>query len=327
MATIKDVAHYAGVGIATVSRVINDHPSVHPDTKEKVLEAIAALNYIPNQIARNMTAQRSGIIAFVVPFSYHLFFSEMIFHVEQALAQHNLRLMVCNSGADAKQELDLLSMQAKNQVDGIIFLTSNNIEDQIDPSKPLISFDRRLKGVPFVSSDNYEGGRLAAKTLLDAGAKKLLYIGDDAQGELSSITTEVSKRRQGFKDYLDEVGFKTYSLIEYPQGDMFIPKPFIEKMIQSHLDVDGIFTISDELAHYVIKVLYENGKNVPNDIRLVGYDGTENPFMDIAPITSIRQPVEAMASYIVEQMIERLAGTPIKSKIFPVTLRSGKTCE
>lgn len=326
MATIKDVAHYAGVGIATVSRVINNHPSVHPDTKEKVLKAIAALNYIPNQIARNMTAQRSGIIAFVVPFSYHLFFSEMIFHVEQALAQHNLRLMVCNSGADARQELDLLGMLAKNQVDGIIFLTSNNIEHLIDPSKPLISFDRRLKDVPYVSSDNFEGGRLAAQTLLNAGATKLLFIGDDAQGELSSITTEVSKRRQGFKAYLDDVGFTNYSIVEYPQGDMFIPKSFIETMIESHSDVDGIFTISDELAHFVIKILNKHGKEVPRDIKLIGYDGTENPFMDIAPITSIRQPVEAMAQYIVAQLIQRLSGTPIQSKIFPVSLRPGKTC-
>lgn len=326
MATIKDVAKYAGVGIATVSRVMNNHPSVHPATKEKVLQAIAALDYIPNQIARNMTSQRSGIIAFVVPFSYHLFFSEMIFHVEQALAQHNLRLMVCNSGSDAHQELDLLGMLAKSQVDGIIFLTSNNIEHLIDPSKPLISFDRRLEGVPYVSSDNYAGGQLAAKTLLEAGAQKLLFIGDDAQGELSSITTEVSKRRQGFKDYLDQVGFNHYSLIEYPQGDMFIPKAFIQTMIESHLDVDGIFTISDELAHFVIKILHENGKHVPQDIKLVGYDGTENPFMDITSITSIRQPVEAMAHYIVEQMVSRLHGSPIQSRVFPISLRPGKTC-
>lgn len=326
MATIKDVAKYAGVGIATVSRVLNNHPSVHPATKDKVLQAIAALDYIPNQIARNMTSQRSGIIAFVVPFSYHLFFSEMIFHVEQALARHNLRLMVCNSGSNAQQELDLLGMLAKNQVDGIIFLTSNNIEHLIDPSKPLISFDRRLEGVPYVSSDNYAGGQLAAKTLLASGAKKLLFIGDDAQGELSSITTEVSKRRQGFKDYLDRVGFHDYSLIEYPQGDMFIPKAFIQTMIESHLDVDGIFTISDELAHFVIKILHENGKNVPQDIKLVGYDGTENPFMDITPITSIRQPVEDMANYIVDQMVQRLNGLPIQNRVFPISLRPGKTC-
>ncbi len=326
MATIKDVAKQAGVGIATVSRVINQHPSVSADTKEKVLHAIADLNYTPNQIARNMTAQKSGIIAFVVPFSSHIFFSEMIYHVERLLAKHHLKLMVCNSGADAKQELDLLGMLAKNQVDGIILLTSNNIENKIDPTKPLISFDRRLQGVPFVSSDNYQGGQLAAKCLVDAGAKNILFIGDDAQGELSSIDTEVSKRRRGFKDYLDRIGFSDYEIIEYPQGDMFIPKPFIKTMINARPDVDGIFTISDELAHFVIKVLHEAGRRVPEDVRVIGYDGTENPFMDIAPITSVRQPVEAMADYIVKQMVNRLSGGVIDSQIFPVSIRPGTTC-
>lgn len=325
MPTIKDVARHAGFGIATVSRVINNKGGVSKKTKEKILASIQALQYTPNEIARNMTRQQSSIVAIVIPFSQHLFFAEMIFHIESHLAAHNMRLMVCNSGSDVDKEKELIGMLNRNQVDGIIFITSNDIEHEIDPRLPVISFDRRFKGIPCVSSDNYAGGILAAQTLLEAGAQRLLYIGDDAQGELTTIKTEVSKRRLGFVDYLKSVGFSDYAIIEYPQGDIFIPREYIQTTLESYLDYDGIFAISDELAHFVVKTLKGFGKKVPSDIKVIGYDGIENPFLDIEPLTSIAQPIDQIAESLVKKVLARINKEDVSDEMYPIYLKSGIT--
>jgi DNA-binding LacI/PurR family transcriptional regulator len=325
MPNIKDVAAKANVGIGTVSRVLNNSDKVSLKTRKKVERVIKELGYIPNQIARNMTNQKSNIIGFIVPFSNHVFFAELIFHVENALSNLNYKLMVCNSGSDPEKELELIGMLKKNQVDGIIFLTSNDIDKEIPRDYPVISFDRRFKGIPFIASDNYAGGQLAAKTLIDAGAKNLLFIGDDAQGELSSIETEVSKRRRGFVDYLNEHNIKNYKIVEYPQGNIFLPKSYIKSMIQDLKDIDGIFAISDELGHTIVNHLSKKGIQFPKDIKLIAYDGIENPFLDMTELTSIKQPVKEMAEIIAEKLVKRIHGEPIEDTILPITLKLGET--
>lgn len=323
MATIKDVAKKAGVGIATVSRVLNNQPRVKESTRLKIQAVINDLGYTPNEIARNMTKQRSGIIGFVVPYSHHIFFASLIYHLENALSQLNYKLMVCNSGSDAQKEIELIGMLKNQQVDGIVFLTSNDVEKLIPKNYPVISFDRRFKGIPYVTTDNYKGGQIAAKTLIASGAKKLLFIGDDAQGELSRITTEVSKRRLGFVDYLDQIGFKDYKSIEYPQGDLFIPKNFIREIVYRHLDYDGIFAISDELGYTLIQLFQEMGKKIPDDIKIISFDGIEGPFFNLGGLTAIQQPIEAIGFHIAANMIAMIEGDSVEDVILPVTLRKG----
>jgi LacI family transcriptional regulator len=323
MVTIKEVAQKAGVGIATVSRVLNKQPRVKESTRIKVQAVINELGYIPNEIARSMTRQRSGIIAFVVPYSHHIFFASLIYHLENALAPLNYKLMVCNSGSDAQKEIELIGMLKNQRVDGIVFLTSNDVETLIPKGYPVISFDRRFEGIPFVTTDNYKGGQMAAKTLLEAGAKRLLFIGDDAQGELSKITTEVSKRRIGFTDYLDSIGYTDYKVIEYPQGDLFIPKNFIRQLVKNHLDVDGIFAISDELGYTLIQIYQELNIKVPDDIKIISFDGIEGPFFNLGGLTAIQQPLEAIGFHIASNIVAMVEGDTVDDVILPVSLRRG----
>ncbi|MDA3932300.1 MAG: LacI family DNA-binding transcriptional regulator [Tenericutes bacterium] len=325
MANIKDVANKAGVGIATVSRVINNSGYVKKETRDKIEKVIKDIGYVPNEIARSMTKQQTNIIAFILPNSSHIFFSELLYHVENELYEHGYKLMVCNSASNLDKELDYISMLNKNRVDGIIFLTSSDIEKYLNPSLPIISFDRHFKTIPFVASDNYHGGRLAAEVLLHTNPKRMLFIGDDAQGELSSITTEVSKRRIGFSDYLKEKGFKNLKIIEYPQGSEYIPEKFIRELIQDNLDFDAIFAISDILAHIVIETLEKNGRRVPEDVKVIGYDGV-NSYLNLGKqISSIKQPVKSLAKVISDSILKRIQGDPVESTILPVIYKSGDT--
>lgn len=323
MATIKDVAKKAGVGIATVSRVLNNQPRVKEETRLKVQAVIEELGYTPNELARSMTKQRSGIIGFVVPYSHHIFFASLIYHLENALSHLNYKLMVCNSGSDAQKEIELIGMLKNQRVDGIVFLTSNDVEKEIPKDYPVISFDRRFEGINYVTTDNYKGGQIAAKTLLESGAQKLLFIGDDAQGELSRITTEVSKRRKGFVDYLDERGFEDYKVIEYPQGDLFIPKNFIREIVLRHQDYDGIFAISDELGYTLIQLYQELGKKIPDDVKIISFDGIEGPFFNLGGLTAIQQPIEAIGFHIAANITAMIEGETVKDIVLPVILRRG----
>ncbi len=325
MSNIKDVAKKAGVGIATVSRVLNNSGYVKKETRERIERVIYEIGYVPNEIARSMTKQKTRIIAFIVPHSNHIFFSQLIYFVEKALYEFGHKLMVCNSGSNREKELDLINMLKNNRVDGLILLTSNDIENYIKPHLPIVSFDRRFKGIPFVASDNYEGGRLAAKKLLSYNPKKLLFIGDDAQGELSDIKTEVTKRRLGFVDYLKTQNFSNYSVIEYPLGDLFVPKNFLEMMIREHADVDGIFTISDMVAEVIINELKRLGKRIPEDIKVVGYDGVKGYLNLGLTISSIAQPTEELAKHLVEVLLQKIHGLEAHDIILPVSYVDGDT--
>ena len=325
MASIKDVAKKAGVGIATVSRVINNSGYVKKETREKVEKVIAELEFRPNEIARSMTKQKNGIVAFIIPNSTHLFFGELVHYVEQELFKYGYKLLICNSSEMIEKEIVYLDMLKNNRVDSVIFLTNNDIEGYLDKDLPLISFDRRFEGVPCVASDNYSGGLMAAEYLISKGCKQLMFIGDDAQGETTKVVTEVSKRRIGFMEYAAKHLKKPVLNIEYPLGD-YIRIPYsVHEKINAHSEVDGIFCISDAVATEVIIELEKNGRKVPEDVRVMGYDGGRS-FNNLGKsLTSIGQDPEKIATAIVEIINSYYGKEPVSNKIIPVFFAQGQT--
>jgi DNA-binding LacI/PurR family transcriptional regulator len=325
VSNIKDVAKKAGVGIATVSRVINNSGYVKKSTRVKVEKVIQDIGYVPNEIARSMTMQKNNIVAFILPNSTHLFFGELLYYVEAELFKHGYKLMICNSSEQLSKEIVYLEMLKNNRVDGVILLTNNDVESYIDKTKPVVSFDRIFEGVPFVASDNYQGGVLAAKKLLSKGCKKFMFIGDDAQGDTTTVFTEVTKRRLGFNDYLKSQGINQVINIEYPLGDYVVSEDYIHDLMSTYKDVDGIFAISDAAAAAVIKEIEKSGKKVPEDVKVIGFDGGRS-FLNLGKkITSIGQSPDLIAKAICEIILQRKDNTLIENRIVPVYLVDGDT--
>lgn len=325
MASIKDVAKKAGVGIATVSRVINDSGYVKKETREKIERVIKEINYVPNEIARSMTKQKNNIVAFIVPNSKHLFFGELIYYVEMELFNYGYKLMVCNSEEQVEKEIAYLEMLKNNRVDACIILTNNNIEDYFVEGLPLISFDRHFEGFPFIASDNYKGGELAASHLIKQGCKKIMFVGDDAQGEDIEIVSEVAKRRDGFLHYASEFKDVTTLLLEYPlDGYMNIPN-YIRERIGEHPEIDGIFCVSDAVAANVILELERLGRNVPNDVKVIGFDGGRS-FINLGKsMTSIGQNPEEIAKAIGEMIETYYKKEKVENRIIPIYFQNGET--
>lgn len=323
MPTIKDVAKEAGVGIGTVSRVTNQSGYVKEETRLKIEEAIKKLGYKSNEIARSMIKQKNGIVAFIIPNSYHLFFGELLQFVEEELYKYGYKLMLCNSSQEIKKELAYLEMLENNRVDACILITNNDIEMYLRKDLPIISFDRVYKDIPYVTSDNYRGGELAAEHLIKMGCNHLMYIGDDTQGVNTNILSEVTKRRDGFIDYAKKHGIKNIVNLVYPLGDYIEIPNFVNKGIDQHPEVDGIFCISDAVAATVILELEKIGRKVPEEVRVIGFDGGRS-FINLGKsITSISQNIQEIAKSIGEMIEAYYRKEKIENKIIDVEINLG----
>lgn len=325
MATIKEVAKKAGVGISTVSRVVNKSGYVKEETRSKIEKVIKEVGYKPNELARIMLRQKSNLVAFVLPNNTHLFFGELLYELEQILYQDDYKVMICNSREDMEKEIEFISMLKNNRVDSLVLLTNNDIEDHIEPGLPIVSFDRRFDGVPFVASDNYGGGQMAAEYLLNAGCKRFLFIGDDTEIGSTKIKTEVSKRGNGFNDYLKGQGIENVINYEYQFGNHRIKPEIVSKIVMENLDADGIFAISDAVAFEIMKEYEKHGKRIPEDVKVVGFDGGRSFLNSGKQITSIGQSPKEIAKSLRNTIINLCEKKEVENQIVPVYFAQGET--
>jgi LacI family transcriptional regulator len=319
--SIKDVANLAGVGVGTVSRVINNHANVTPETLKKVNDAIKQLNYIPNEVARNFKMQKSKMVALLLPSIWHPFFSELAFYIEDQLDREGFKLMLCNSGGRPDKELYYLDMLNQNKVAGIIGITYNDIEENVSTDIPIISIDRHFgKTITTVTSDNYEGGRIALRELVKAGAKKAAYL-----GITSSAYSEVILRKDGFVDEANIHGLEYVTFEE--NGDVYEDEVYFERFFQKHGDIDGVFANTDLLAAKYIKRAKERGIRIPEDVKVIGYDGIQDNDLFHPILSTIRQPVEEMGRMSVNLLLRKIEGEELEKEIYriPIMYRQGET--
>ena len=321
--SLKNVADLAGVGVGTVSRVINNHPNVRNETREKVNAAIKQLNYIPNEVARNFKMQKSTMVALLLPSIWHPFFSELAYYIEDELDRKGYKLMLCNSGGRPDKELYYLDMLNQNKVAGIIGITYNDIEDSVRTDIPIISIDRHFgKKITCVTSDNYNGGRIALKELVKAGAKKVAYL-----GITSSAFSEVELRKKGF---IDEAKVQGIEYIIFEENDtVYNDDEYFQNIfnIKEHPYISGVFANTDLLAAKYIDKAKQYGIRTPEDVKVIGYDGIQDNKLFHPILSTIRQPVEEMARMSVNLLLSKIEGQTLEREIYriPVMFREGET--
>jgi len=234
-------------------------------------------------------------------------------------------LMLCNSSEHIEEEITYIEMLKRSRVEALILLTNNNIEPYLEKGFPIVSFDRRFEGVPFVASDNYRGGVLVAQHLLKKECRNFMFISDDAQGEHSVVNTEVAKRRIGFVEELMHHGIDNIINIEYPLGDYkSIPESVYQAVID-HPEVDGIFTSNDIIVAEVARRLEKVGRNVPNDVKIIGFDGGRETANLGKTITSISQSPQRIARALVENVLLLINGEKGRDIILPIEFIQGET--
>src|SRR5699024_1923326 len=320
MVTMKDVAKLAGVGVGTVSRVINKNESVKESTRLKVEKAIKELNYTPNEIARTLEISQSKTIALILPTIWHPVFSELAYFTEENVWERGFNMILCYSSCKKEKEIEYLDMLKQNKVDGIIAITYNDIDRYVSSNLPIVSIDRHFsEGVAYVTSDNYNGGKLAVNKLIENGCKKIAFMGTH-----NERNTDVDNRRKGFEEesIAKNIEYKIFDEIETEQ-DL---EDKMEKFLRQNINIDGIFTINDFFGLRVIKILEKLNKKIPKDIKFIGYDRVKMSYEQDFIMSTIRQPVEQMAKEAVEMLFKMIEGDYTSKKVkLPVYYIKGDT--
>jgi LacI family sucrose operon transcriptional repressor len=302
---IDDVARAAGVSPTTVSRVLNNRGYLSEETKEKVHKAMKELNYIPNDVARSLFNKRSNLLGLILPTTSNPFFGELTFHIENICSSLGYKVLICNSLNRIDKEEKYLEMLMRNQVDGIIVGTHNRgIIDYHKQNLAVVAIDRYLsETIPVVSSDNYEGGKMATELLITEGCKHIILI--DGIGNLE---TPARLRRKAYIDTLEKHG-RSPIIYEIPAVfDRKSQQEVIEKIFDECPEADGVFATNDLFATSFITIAKKHGKDVPNQIKVIGYDGTETVQTVFPELTTIRQPIDLIAQTAIDILIKEIEG-------------------
>lgn len=326
MATINDVAKLAGVSRGTVSNVINNI-KVREKSYIAVKKAIEELGYVPNQYARALKTNRTNTIAFILPTIWNPFFAELTFYIEKEARKRGYKLLLCNSDDNSAVEMTYIVMAKENKVDGIISITYSDIEKYLSSSIPLVSLERSLGDtVPFVTSDNIQGGELAAEKLIEFGCKKITCIGRSAEKNKA-----VKNRAKGFKNYCDRNNipydiFFTDKISEVKTEFSLWVRDYIKDNFSKRKKFDGIFTVTDRYAETIIDELKKYGLKVPEDIQVIGFDGSKSYKNEKLKISTIRQPVEKLAEKAVKNLDAVINSEMVEKQIIlPVSFIQGET--
>ena len=324
MASIRDIAREAGVGVGTVSRLINGSGYVSEDTKIKIENAMKKFNYTPNELARNLYHKRSGIIAVIVPNIVNPFFSEFVNHVETELFNAGFKMMLCSTTKENNAEHDYLDMLNRHIVDGIITgVHTLDIEEYLKMRKPIVAFDRYLGDhIPVVTVDHKKGGKLAAEALIRSGCKKVLHF----KGA-TKVKSPYHKRHFEFDRVMKENNVETIGYdLDWNRFELCYMKKAIANVFSNEIDFDGVFGV-DGLAIECMNEVIKRHKNVPEDVKLVSYDGTYAVDMVEPRLTVIVQPIQELAKEAVRLVLELLQGKKYekKSVVLDVEQRQGDT--
>lgn len=324
MATIKDVAEKVGVSVTTVSRVLNNRGYLSEDLKRRVHEAMKELNYQPNELARSLFRKKSNIIGLIIPDISHPFFGEIAKHVEYYAYKNQYKVLLCNSQLNKSKEKEYIDMLKASQVDGIIMGSHTlDTEEFTTINLPLVTLDRQLsESIPYVSSDHYRGGELATRLLIRKGCKKIAHVSGNLKLHLLAKT-----RHDGFMATVTasniphvvvETDLNGFKYEEYEQ--------IVADLFREHPDIDGVFASSDIIAAQVLKECRRIGKRVPDDVKVVGFDGIKLGEYIVPELSTIRQPIKKIAQTSVELLIKQINGEDVqRENILPVKLLEKET--
>lgn len=319
----EDVAKLAGVSATTVSRVVNNRGYISAATRQRVQEAMETLGYYPNELARSLSNNKSNLIGLIFPSLTNPFQMELISHLERILSRQGYKILICNSHHNQEEEKNFLTMLRRHQVEGVIVNSMNeNLADYLIPDLNIVSIDRKInETIPVISCDNYAGGYLASQHLISQGCKHILYIGTITSD--NKVDMDADKRYQAYKDSIASAGLKPITL------DMDFTISYQEKyqLIKQRLQsqhIDGVLA-DDSSAIAAINAARACKLSLPEQLKVVGFDGAELTLQHMPFLTTIRQPIALIAQNAVSVLTAMIQHEPYQSIIdLPISLYKGE---
>ena len=311
---IKDIARLAGVGVSTVSRVINDHPDVKDETREKILKIIKESNYIPNNSARILKKNNTNNIGVLVKGVFNPFFSEMINIIGNRINEAGYTMILQQNDYATEDDVDnLIAFVKEKRLQGIICLGGNflNINDEsfqfLDIPVVLTSVNTLSKEskskFSSIGIDNVLAAKASIQYLIDKGHRNIgILLGEKNDVGISGLRLEV------YKKALEE------NNIPYSEENVFIGDydysgayRVTKEIINNRKDITAIFSISDIMAVGAAKSVIDQGLQVGEDISIMGFDGMDISKYYNPGITTVKQPKKNMANNSIDLLLALLA--------------------
>ncbi|WBB67759.1 LacI family DNA-binding transcriptional regulator [Micromonospora sp. WMMD812] len=305
-AVMSDVARLAGVSHQTVSRVLNNHPSVRQETRERVLRAVHQLNYRPNALARGLAARRSKVIG-VVSFDTILYGpAATLLGIERAAraAGYGINIVTLErlDRSGVASAIDTLTAQSVAGVAVIAPLVSAAVAVHGLPSGvPAVLVEPGGDGeLPSVSVDQVAGARLAVEHLLTLGHETVLHIAGPRDW------LEAGDRIEGWRSALEGAGRRVPPVIT---GD-WSPRAGYEigRSLAERRDVTAVFCANDHQALGLLRALHQRGVRVPEDVSVVGFDDIPEAEYFTPPLTTVRQDFDEVGRRCVAALLDLLDG-------------------
>ncbi|WP_033221905.1 LacI family DNA-binding transcriptional regulator [Kitasatospora phosalacinea] len=306
-AGIKDVARLAGVSVGTVSNVINRPEVVGEETRARVQAAIEQLGYVRSESARQLRSGSSRIIGLLVLDLGNPFFVSVARGAEQAARAEGLGVMVCNSAQRLADEADYLALFTEQRVRGVLLTPADAAGSGASTLRrngvPFVLVDRLAPGIDAcsVSVDDVKGGALATAHLLATGHRRIAFAGGRHRLQ------QVADRRAGALAALDGTDAELLDL-EVDGLDVAAGRDAGARLLGVLPRPTAVFCANDLLALGVLQAVFAAGLRVPEDLAIVGYDDIEFAAAAAVPLTSVRQPAEAMGRTAAELLAEETGG-------------------
>jgi DNA-binding LacI/PurR family transcriptional regulator len=323
--TIADIARLANVSKSTVSRALNDSPLIGEETKERIQALAREHDFCLNVPARQLSRRQSLTIAFVTH-AYHKDFSvadlfglEIMGGISNGLHTNGYDMLVVH--VDPRDTEWANQYLKTGRVDGFILMTSSrkryHIRVLVEMGAPFIVWGVPQAGLQYcsVTGDNFSGGRLATEHLIRSGRERIAFLGGP------EVELEIRQRFAGFEAALAAAGRRVDpALLAY--GDFSIPSgaAAMLRLLEAAPDLDAVFVNSDLMAIAALGALREQGRRVPEDVAVVGYDDLSIAGLCYPPLTTIRQNIPLAGRLLAQNLIQYLQTGLVSNVTIPVEL-------
>lgn len=297
-ARLADVARRAGCSPATVSRVLNDNPTVGPGVRQRVLEAAADLGYVPNGPARALRSTRTRLVGAIIPTLDHAIYATMVHSLQARLAERGVSVILNTSFYDADRELEQARLLVGRGVEALVLVGAAHrpetlalLEQRHIPYVYTYTFEATETGAA-IGFDNAGAGRMAARYLLDLGHRRLAMIAG-----ITRDNDRAALRRDGFVAELVRAGIDRAAIPVLESAyEVEGGRAGMRRLMTAETPPTAVFCASDIVAAGALKYCREAGLGVPQDISILGFDNLEVAALTTPELTTIDVPAREMGT-------------------------------
>jgi len=305
--TMKDVAKASGVSLNTVSRAFNDKADINEETKKKVLSVAEELGYVKNASASLLRKKHTKIFGVIVSDNTNPFSAELVKAIERRAHEVGYQMILMNTDRVYENEKNAIQTILERRVDGLIITPvqsdNSDIKTLLKRNFPVVVLGRYFKDIQVdtVHNDEVKGGYLATKHLIEKGCKNILFLNHYLYKSVSQM------RYEGFKKALKEhdIAFNDEMMVEIDM-DIYQAYETVKMLLKKKKRIDGLFCFNDLMAMGALNAVHEEGVNIPDEIKIVGFDNIVFSGIVSPSLTTVNIDKKELGEKGFEVLLERI---------------------